>query len=72
MFALGARLGKTMAELEQLSAREVAAWFEFFDEEARRARAAAAPAANDDEGAVELRLLSREALRGMFNHGRRH
>jgi hypothetical protein len=69
MFALGARLGKSMAELEQLSAREVNGWFAFFHEEAQRARAAS-PAANDD-GAVPLEALSRETLKGMFHHGRR-
>ncbi len=59
VFALGARLHKSAAEIEALSAREIAAWVEYFS-----------PAANDAaDGAVDVRSLTRTQLRAMFHHG---
>ena len=60
LFALGARLHKSAAEIERLSVREVVAWVEFFTP--------AASGANDD--AVNVANLSRAELRAMFHHGR--
>lgn len=61
LFALGARLHKSAAEIEQLSAREIAGWIDFYTP-------APAASANDD-GVPEVNTLSRAALRAMFHHG---
>lgn len=57
LFALGARLHKSAAEIERLSMREVVAWVEFFT-----------PAVPDD-GVPDIQTLSRAELRAMFHHG---
>jgi hypothetical protein len=57
LFALGARLGKTAAEIERLSLREVLAWVEFFE-------SAGAPDADAD--ALDPRTASRADLRAAF------
>jgi hypothetical protein len=62
LFAIGARLGMSVASVERLSTRELVGWVEFF------ARTNGRDAAND--GATELQTLSREQLRAMFDHDR--
>jgi hypothetical protein len=64
LFALGARLHKSAAEIERLSLRELVAWSEFFWPRA--------PAANDEPGedTLDPRTRSREELRSAFAHGR--
>jgi len=64
LFTIGAQLGMSVAAVESLSVREVNAWARFFDEGMRGQHAA-------NDGALELRTLSRETLRGMFSHARR-
>lgn len=59
LFALGARLHMSAAAVEQLSAREVVGWVEFFS----------TPAATDD-GVPDIHTLSRAQLRTMFHHDR--
>jgi hypothetical protein len=60
IFALGARLHMSAAAVERLSAREVAAWVDYFT-----------PGAEDvvDDGVPEVRNLTRDELRAMFRHG---
>jgi hypothetical protein len=60
VFALGARLHMSAAAVEQLSAREIAAWVEYFS-----APTAGAP----DDGAIDLARLSRAERRALFHHG---
>lgn len=60
LFALGARLHMSAAAVERLSAREIAAWVDFFS-----------PSSANDDGATDLRHLTRDELRAMFHHGRR-
>jgi hypothetical protein len=63
LFALGARLHKSAAEIERLSAREIAGWLDFFTPPP-----GGGPAANDD--VPEVASLSKAQLRSMFHHGR--
>jgi hypothetical protein len=66
VFALAARLGRTAAEVEALSAREVRGWLAHF----RRAAHAADQAARGeaDDGALDLRAVDRATLRAAFHH----
>ena len=59
LFALGARLHKSAAEIERLSMREIVAWVEFFTPTTL--------GANDE--AIDVASLSRAQLRAMFHHG---
>ena len=57
LFALGARLHKSAAEIERLSVRELLGWVDFFN------AAAAAPV--DD--VPDVHTLTRAQLRAMFH-----
>lgn len=61
LFALGARLNKSAAEVERLSMREVLAWVDFFE---------SAGEAAADADAIDPRTASRADLRAVFAHGR--
>jgi hypothetical protein len=58
LFALGARLHMSAAQVEQLSVRELTGWVEFFS----------VPATEDD-GIPDVRELTRDQKRAMFHHG---
>lgn len=66
VFALAARLGRTAAEVEGFTLREVRGWLAHF----RRAAHAAAQAARgqDDAGAIDIASADRATLRAAFHH----
>jgi hypothetical protein len=68
VFNLAAHLGRTAAEVERLSAREVGGWLRHFRRVRRAEREARerAPQGADD-GALELRTLDKATLRAMFH-----
>lgn len=65
VFSLAARLGRTAAEVEALSAREVRGWLAHFRRAAQAAREAAL--GEDDAGALDVRTLDKATLRSMFH-----
>jgi len=59
LFALGARLHKSVAEIERLSTRELVGWVEFFTPE------------DEGDAVPDVHQLGRDELRAMFHHDSR-
>jgi hypothetical protein len=64
VFSLAARLGRTAAEVEALSTREVRGWLAHF----RRAAHDADEAGGFDADALDPRSVDRATLRAAFHH----
>jgi hypothetical protein len=60
LFALGARLHMSAAEVERLSARELVAWVDYFE------ASAGEPAA--EPGTLDPRTTPRDVMRQGFDH----